>query len=113
MVMVRLFRVILAEHGGLRETKRKSIMVGETNNGHGEDSIQMVELDNEDEGGETLSDTTLVEEGGTTQKRGPARKTSFPLQIFLVIHLRIIFITMQNQSYTMPVFKKYQMKMCL
>ena len=73
MVMGRLFRVILAEHGGLHETKRKSTVVGETSNGHGEDSIEMMEFYNEEEGGENLLENTLVEaEAGTAQKRDPA-----------------------------------------
>ena len=54
MIMCRLFRVILAEYGGLHETKTKSNVMEETTKCHDEDSIEIMEIHAQDKGGETL-----------------------------------------------------------
>ena len=69
--MGRLFRVILAEVGGLRE--RKKTPNPTPNPDLVESGIEMLELYNEEEGGESMSESTSIEsKASTTQKRDPA-----------------------------------------
>ena len=56
MIMVRLFRVIIAERGGLDDTKRGPVALEETDE-RTEGHIEMVEIENE--GGETI--TSVIE----------------------------------------------------
>jgi len=70
-VMARLFHIVLATHGGLREVKRRSsVKVGEESLFEGEGTVEMMELDCE-EGGEIFVETKSTE-NVTTKKRDPA-----------------------------------------